>query len=68
MLRDSAKRAGGGAAKASLKRARPAMDIAVRVRPEAKRAYHGQDESRRKAGGGPYPPAVQYWGMNCGKK
>jgi len=53
VLRDSAKRAGGGAAKASLKRARPAMDIAVRVRPEAKRACPDQDEGRRRSAGGP---------------
>ena len=38
------------------------------IRPEAKRAYHGQDESYRNIGGGPHPWVVQYPGMSCGKE
>ena len=30
------------------------FECVVLIRPEARRAYHGQDKSRRNAGGGPY--------------
>ena len=45
---------GGGIAKASLKWAFRFTERVSR-RPEARRACHDQDESRRNAGGGPNP-------------
>ena len=37
-------------------------------RPEARRAYHDQDEAFRNESGGPNPFVVQFIGMSCGKE
>ena len=42
--------------------------LVVFIRPEARWAYHEQDEPRRNAGGGPNDRAVQYSSMTCGKE
>ena len=36
--------------------------------PEARRAYHDQDEAFRNGSGGPNPFVVQFIGMSCGKE
>ena len=40
----------------------------VCIRPEAKRACHGQGEVCRKTNEGPNPYVVQFIVMTCGKK
>ena len=52
---------GGGAGEPSLK-----GRLAAVIRPETKRAIHGQGESAVTGGGGPNPLSVQSHGMSCG--